>query len=141
MPADRAIVLTDGRLAHHASTFRLDVMSRQESANVGLGTSRRRVTISWLAIRSASQVFQNATPVDDRLNLRNAVGTNRARITARSRSAICQPDDKGIIVMCTRPAWHRRKREMNGPALQQHRAVWGLSHVKEGPVLRAGLPK
>jgi hypothetical protein len=28
-----------------------------------------------------------------------------------------------------------------GPALQQHRAAWELSHVEEGPVLRAGLPK
>ena len=61
------------------------------------GTSLILVTISGLAIRSASQmVFQNATPVDDRLNLRNAVGTNRARITARSRSVICSRLDVGV---------------------------------------------
>jgi hypothetical protein len=88
----------------HRSPSRPAVMARQLSANVGLGTNRRRVTISWLAIRSASQmVFQNATPVDDRLNLRNAVGTNRARITARSRSAICSRLDVGVAATrCTR---------------------------------------
>ena len=84
--------------------FRLEVISLQELENVPAGTSLILVTISWLAILSASQmVFQNATPVDDRLNLRNAVGTNRARITARSRSAICSRLDVGVAATrCTR---------------------------------------
>src|SRR6516164_11174485 len=92
----------------HASPFRLEAMVRQESLKKSdrsrAETNRRRVMISWLAIRSASQmVFQNATPVDDRLNLRNAVGTNRARITARSRSAICSRLDVGVAATrCTR---------------------------------------